>query len=64
MAGTPGGLTASIRRDLHDGKTPDEIVLTLVARGLTEVSAHRFVDRALAENAGEAPPPAASAAAR
>ena len=61
MAGAPGGLTASIRRKLHEGKTPDEIVQELVAGGLGQVSAQRFVDRALAEDASGAalpsPPP-------
>lgn len=51
MAGTQGGLTTSIRRKLQDGKTPEEIVRELVAGGLTELSAQRFVDRAVAEDA-------------
>ena len=58
MAGTPGGLTASIRRKLQDGKTPEEIVQELVAGGLGQMSAQRFVDRAIAEDAS-APPSAA-----
>src|SRR5262245_59381120 len=52
MAGGPGGLTASIRRKLQQGMDPDEIVKELVAGGkLTENSAQRFVDRAVAEHA-------------
>jgi len=61
MAGTNGGLTGSIRRKLQDGKTPEEIVQELVAGGLTEVSAQRFVDRALAEHASAPPLPEAPA---
>jgi hypothetical protein len=59
MAGSQGGLTASIRRKLQDGKTPEEIVQELVAGGLTEVSAQRFVDRAVAEHASAPPLPEA-----
>jgi hypothetical protein len=51
MASTPGGLTTSIRRQLREGKLPEEIVRELVAGGLGQVSAQRFVDRALAEDA-------------
>jgi hypothetical protein len=51
MAATPGGLTTSIRRKLQDGKAPEEIVQELVAGGLGQVSAQRFVDRAVAEGA-------------
>ena len=61
MAATPGGLTATIRRKLQDGKTPDEVVQELVAGGLGKDSAQRFVDRALAEDASAAPLPAAPA---
>jgi hypothetical protein len=57
MAGTQGGLTASIRRKLQEGKTPEEIVKELATGGLTEVSAQRFVDRALAEHASAPPLP-------
>src|SRR5262245_19785 len=57
MAATPGGLTATIRRKLHDGKSPDEIVQELVAGGLGQASAQRFVDRALAEDATAPPLP-------
>ena len=61
MAATPGGLTATIRRKLQDGKTPDEVVQELVAGGLGKASAERFVDRALAEDASAAPLPPAPA---
>ena len=60
MAAAPGGLTASIRRKLQDGSTPEEIIQELVAGGMGQVSAQRFVDRALAENGPApqmAPPP-------
>ena len=57
MAGTPGGLTTSIRRKLQDGKTPEDIIKELVAGGLTETSAQRFVDRAVAEHASAEPLP-------
>jgi hypothetical protein len=57
MAETPGGLTATIRRKLHDGKSPDEIVQELVAGGLGQTSAQRFVDRAIAEGASAPPLP-------
>ena len=64
MAATPGGLTATIRRKLHDGKSPDEIVQELVAGGLGQTSAQRFVDRAIAEDASAPPlPPVTEAAA-
>ena len=57
MAGTPSGLTTSIRRKLQQGRTPEEIVQELVAGGLGQVSAQRFVDRALAEDDSALPPP-------
>src|SRR5688500_18886076 len=61
MAATNGGLTTSIRRKLQEGRTPEEIVQELVAGGLGQTSAQRFVDRALAEDASAAPlPPPAS----
>lgn len=64
MAATPGGLTATIRRKLHDGKSQDEIVQELVAGGLGQTSAQRFVDRAIAEDASAPPlPPVTEAAA-
>lgn len=46
MAGTPGGLTASIRRKLQDGIAPEDIVKELSATGMSAVSAQRFVERA------------------
>jgi hypothetical protein len=64
MAAAPGGLTANIRRKLQEGKSPDEIVKELVAGGLGQGSAQRFVDRALLEDAAAVPmPPVADAAA-
>jgi len=62
MAETPGGLTATIRRKLHDGRSPAEIVQELVAGGLGQTSAQRFVDRAIAEDASAPPLPAAAEA--
>jgi hypothetical protein len=56
MAGTPSGLTTSIRRKLQQGRTPEEIVQELAAGGLGQVSAQRFVDRALAEGDSTPPP--------
>src|SRR5262245_12084380 len=57
MAGSPGGLTASIRRKLQDGKAPEDIVRELTTTGLSELSAQRFVDRAIAEQASTPPLP-------
>jgi hypothetical protein len=57
MAETTGGITASIRRKLQEGRTPEEIVQELVAGGLGQASAQRFVDRARAENATATPLP-------
>lgn len=57
MAGAPGGLTASIRRKLQEGRTPDAIVQELVAGGMGQTSAQCFVDRALAEEASAPPLP-------
>ena len=61
MAAAPGGLTASIQRKLRDGRTPEEIIQELVAGGMGQASAQRFVDRALADEATTTPlpPPAA-----
>jgi hypothetical protein len=63
MAATPGGLTASIRRKLHDRKSPDEIV----QRSSPAVWAKRPLSDsliALAEDAAAAPlPPVAETAA-
>jgi len=61
MAAAPGGLTANIRRKLQEGKSPDEIVKELVAGGLGQGSAQRFVDRALLEDAAAVPLPPATA---
>jgi hypothetical protein len=55
--GDTGSLTTSIRRKLQDGKTSDEVVKELVGTGLTAVSAQRFVDRAIAEDASAPPLP-------
>ena len=63
MAGAPGGLTASIRRKLQDGKSPEEIVKELTATGMTATSAQRFVDRALLEQQSAPPLPAVPAGA-
>ena len=55
-------MTASIRRKLQQGRTPEEFVQELVAGGLGQVSAQRFVDRAIAEDASAPPlPPAPDA---
>ena len=62
MAAEPGGLTTKIRRQLQEGKTPDEIVQDLVAGGLGKGSAQRFVDRALLEDAASVPLPPVTAA--
>ena len=67
MTAHPGGLAARIREDVDAGKPRDEIVAGLVSGGLTQASAERFVDRAIAaREAGvpAAPPPAAAPAAR
>jgi hypothetical protein len=58
MAG-PGGsdLTTRIRLGLAAGKARDQVVAELVAGGLSQPTAERFVDRALAEQgAGPATP--------
>jgi hypothetical protein len=60
MAASTGGLTTSIRRKLQEGRTPEAVVQELVAGGLGQVSAQRFVDRALAEAASADPLPEAS----
>jgi hypothetical protein len=54
MSGGPGGLSASIRRQLAEGRSIDEIVNDLAAGGLSRTSAQRFVDREMAAM----PPPA------
>lgn len=62
MAGSPGGLTASIRRKLQDGNAPEEIVKELTATGMSAVSAQRFVDRAQLEHQSAPPLPSLPAA--
>jgi hypothetical protein len=54
MATNGASLTLSIRMKLREGKSADEIVRELTGRGMTEGSAQRFVDRAIAENAASA----------
>ena len=54
MATNGASLTLSIRIKLQEGKNADEIVRELTDRGMSEGSAQRFVDRALAENAASA----------
>jgi hypothetical protein len=53
MAGEPGGIAASVRRQLAEGRSRDEIVAGLVSGGLSKLSAERFVDREI----GAQPPP-------
>lgn len=53
MASEPGGISASVRRQLGEGRSRDEIVAGLVAGGLSKPSAERFVDREI----GSQPPP-------
>ena len=60
MSGGPGGLSASIRRQLAEGRSIEEIVNDLAAGGLSRASAQRFVDR---EMAAMPPVPEAPAAA-
>src|SRR5687767_1572299 len=57
MSVGPGGLSASIRQQLADGRSIEEIVNDLVAGGLSRTSAQRFVDREMAAT----PPPAPDA---
>lgn len=54
MATNGASLTLSIRIELREGKRADEIVRELTARGMSEETAQRFVDRAIAENAASA----------
>ena len=51
MPSNGASLTLSIRIKLQEGATPDDVVRDLVARGMREDAARRFVDRAVAENA-------------
>jgi hypothetical protein len=59
MSGEPGGLSASIRRQLAEGRSNDDIVTDLVAGGLSRASAQRFVDREIAAMPAPAPQPPA-----
>ena len=54
MATNGASLTLSIRMKLREGTTADEIVRELTGRGMSEGTAQRFVDRAIAENAASA----------
>ena len=54
MATNGASLTLSIRIELREGKSADEIVRELTDRGMSEGIAQRFVDRAIAENAARA----------
>lgn len=56
MAGEPGGIQASVRRQVAEGRPHREIVDDLVAGGLSRPSAERFLERATNE-----PPPAGDA---
>lgn len=56
MSGDTGGVAGSVRRQLAEGRAPEDIVEELVAGGLSKPSAQRFVDRALSMPAGQAPP--------
>jgi hypothetical protein len=53
MSNDSKSLSATVRRQLHDGMPPAMVVEELVGRGLSRVTAERFVERALAE--GESP---------
>ena len=55
----PSDLSARIRADVEQGRPRDEIVKSLLERGLSPASAERFVDRAVAAHeAGPMSPPA------
>jgi hypothetical protein len=49
MAGEPGGIQASVRRQVAKGRPPQEIVDDLVAGGLSRQGAERLVARAMNE---------------
>ena len=51
MATNGASLTLSIRMKLREGQAPEEILRELTSRGMSEGTAQRFVDRAIAENA-------------
>jgi hypothetical protein len=60
----PSDLSARIRSDVEQGRPRDEIVASLLERGLSQASAERFVDRAIAAHeAGPVSPPATPASA-
>jgi hypothetical protein len=55
-------LSDRIRRDVEQGRPRDEIVASLLERGLSQASAERFVDRAIVSQASGGPrPPTAPA---
>jgi hypothetical protein len=56
MAGDPGGIKESVRRQIAEGRALEEIVETLVAGGLSKPSAERFVERAMAEPPAQGEP--------
>jgi hypothetical protein len=53
----PGGIKASVRQQLAEGRPPEEIVESLVAGGLSKPSAERFIERAMSEPAEPPPQP-------
>lgn len=59
-----GGLSAHIRREVERGAPRDEIVAGLLQRGLSQASADRFVDRAIAARDAGEPAPGGAAAPR
>lgn len=59
MSGDTGGVAGSVRRQLAEGRAPEDIVEELVAGGLSRPSAQKFVDRALSMPASQAPAAAA-----
>jgi hypothetical protein len=63
MAGEPGGIQASVRRHVAKGRSPQEIVDSLVAGGLSRQGAERIVERAMNEppDVADAVPAAAEA---
>jgi HEAT repeat protein len=56
-------LSTRIRLDVERGRPRDEIVAGLVQGGLSQASAERFVDRAIAAHEAGPPPPATAPAA-
>lgn len=53
----PGGIASSVRRQIAEGRSAEEIVETLVAGGLSKPTAERFVERAMSEPAEPPPQP-------